>query len=221
MRIEINIPTKLSEITLDQYRRYLKLAESNTEGEHKDRFLALKMLEIFCNIPYKTGMQLKMSDVNKAIDHLINLLNSSPDLVMQFEIGDTKFGFIPKLDDMTFGEFIDLDKTMGDWDKMNQAMAVLYRPIKKQVGQFYSIKEYRGDNFHEAMMLTPLDAVLSSIVFFYNLGIDLSKLTANYMMQEQNSQQDLQQVLEKSGVGINQFTHSLTEMLDGLNISQK
>lgn len=221
MRIEIDIPTKLSEITLDQYRRYLKLAESNTEGEHKDRFLALKMLEIFCNIPYKTGMQLKMSDVNKAIDHLIGLLNSNPDLVMQFELGDTKFGFIPKLDDMTFGEFIDLDKSMGDWEKMHQAMAVLYRPIKKQVGQFYSIKEYRGDNFHEAMMHTPLDAVFSSIVFFYNLGIDLSKLTANSMIQEQNSQQDLQQVLEKSGVGINQFTHSLTEMLDGLNISQR
>jgi len=221
MRIEIDIPTKLSEITLDQYRRYLKLAESNTEGQHKDRFLALKMLEIFCNVPYKTGMQLKMSDVNRAIDHLISLLNSNPDLVMQFEIGDTKFGFIPKLDDMTFGEFIDLDKSMGDWDKMHQAMAVLYRPIKKQIGQFYSIQEYRGDNFHEAMMLTPLDAVFSSIVFFYNLGIDLSKLTVNYMREDQNSQQDLQQGLAESGGGINQFTHSLKEMLDGLKISQE
>lgn len=219
MHIEIEIPTKLSEITLDQYRRYIKLQENITEGDNKDSFLALKMLEIFCNVPYQTGLVLKVKDVTNAVTHLIGLLNSTPDLVMNFEIAGRKFGFIPKIDDMTFGEYIDLDKSISDWDKMNQAMAVLYRPITKEVGNLYSIEEYTGDSYHDAMMLTPLDAVFSSIVFFYHLGNELLKTTMNYMMQEQNSKQDLQQGLEGSGVGINQFTHSLKEMLDNLNIS--
>jgi hypothetical protein len=220
-RLEIEIPSTLSEITLQQYKRYLKVVEENQEGEYADRFISLKMLEIFCNVPYKVALQLKMSDVGKAVHHLTSLLNSKQELVQEFEIGDTTFGFLPKLDDMTFGEFIDLDTSISDWDKMHKAMAVLYRPIKKRVGKFYNVEEYRGDSYHEAMELTPLDAVFGSLLFFYHLGIELSKLMTSYIQEGSPKAQHLQQVLEESGVGISQFTHSLTEMLEDLNISQQ
>ena len=221
MQIEINVPSDLSEITLEQYQRYIKLIEDNQEGTYADRFISLKMLEIFCNVPYKTSLQLKIKDVNSAVAHLVKLLNSKAELRQKFTLGDTEFGFIPKLDDMTFGEFIDLDDCISDWSKMHKAMAVLYRPVKKQVGKFYQIEEYRGDNYHEAMQLTPLDAVFGSLVFFYHLGIELSKCMMNYMETDKEVSQDLQQVLEKSGVGISQFTHSLKAMLDDLNILQE
>ena len=220
-RLEIEIPSTLSEITLKQYKRYLKVVNENQEGEHADRFISLKMLEIFCNVPYKTAMQLKISDVGAAINHLTELLNGKTELVNEFTIGDTTFGFLPKLDDMTFGEFIDLDTSMGDWDKMHKAMAVLYRPIKKRIGKFYNVEDYKGDSYHEAMDLTPLDAVFGSLVFFYHLGIELSQLMTRYIQEGSPKAQHLQQVLEERGVGINQFTHSLTEMLDDLNISQQ
>ena len=70
------------------------------------------------------------------------------------------------------------------------------------------------------MMLTPLDAVFSSTVFFYHLGIDLSKLMTNYLAEDQ-TQETLHKDLERNGVGINQFTHSLKEMLDDMKISQQ
>ncbi len=221
MQLEIKIPSDLSEITLEQYQRYIKLVDDNPEGQYVDRFISLKMLEIFCNVPYQTALTFKIVDVNKAVAHLVSVLNGKSDLVTEFVLGDTEFGFIPKLDDMTFGEFIDLDDSISDWSKMHKAMAVLYRPVKKRVGKFYQIEEYRGDNYHEAMQLTPLSAVFGSLVFFYRLGMELSQGMMNYMETDKEVSQDLHKVLEKSGVGISQFTHSLKEMLDDLNILQK
>ncbi len=220
MQLEIDVPSNLSEITLKQYTRYLKVVEENQEGEYADRFISLKMLEIFCNVPYKTALKLKITDVGNAVNHLTTILNAKADLVHEFTLGDTTFGFIPKLDDMSFGEFIDLDTSISDWTKMHKAMAVLYRPIKKRIGKFYNVEEYRGDSYHEAMELTPLDAVFGSLLFFYHLGIELSQLMTNYIQEGSPKAQHLQQVLEENGVGISQFTHSLTEMLDDLNISQ-
>jgi hypothetical protein len=221
MQIEIDVPSTLSEISLSQYKRYLRLVESNKELEHIDQFMSLKMLEIFCNVPYKVARECKMTDVNRIVQHIVDLLNSQPELVQSFKLGDTEFGFIPKLDDMSFGEYIDLDQSLGDWDNMHKAMAVLYRPVKKRIGKFYSIQDYTGDNYHEAMELTPMDAVLSSMLFFYHLGIDLSRLMTNYLEEANPVEAHWQKDLEESGVGISQFTHSLKEMLDDLNISQR
>jgi hypothetical protein len=220
MQIEIEVPSNLSEITLSQYKRYLKLVDDNEDGDLRSQFISFKMLEIFCNVPYKSALKLKMTDVNKVVEHLISILNTQPELVHSFTIGDTEFGFIPKLDDMTFGEYIDLDNSLGDWKSMHKAMAVLYRPIDKRIGKFYQIKEYTGDNYHEAMELTPLDAVFGSMLFFYHLGIDLSRLMMNYLEVAEN-QITLPEDLQRNGVGINQFTHSLKEMLDDMKISQQ
>ena len=63
-----------------------------------------------------------------------------------------------------------------------------------------------------------MDAVLSSIIFFYNLGMDLSKAMLNFLNEEE---MDLvqQQILEESGDGINRFSDSLKEILEDLRIS--
>ena len=46
MKLNIKIPTSLKEVTLRQYKRYLKIQESETNT----RFLNAKMIEIFCGI---------------------------------------------------------------------------------------------------------------------------------------------------------------------------
>jgi hypothetical protein len=69
------------------------------------------------------------------------------------------------------------------------------------------------------MQNMPMDAVLSSVLFFYHLGIDLSKAMMNYLEDKQET--NLVQYLnsELNGDGINQFTDSLKEILDDLKIS--
>jgi len=50
MNINIEIPTKLSDITLGQYKRFLNI-QKQTEESH---FLNAKAIEIFCDIELKT-----------------------------------------------------------------------------------------------------------------------------------------------------------------------
>jgi len=95
MKIEINVPTSLNEITLGQYQKYLKIAENNPDGN----FLDAKMIEIFCGIPLSDSYKIKMSSVRAIVDILVDLLQSKPDHVERFKIGETEFGFIPDLDE--------------------------------------------------------------------------------------------------------------------------
>ena len=102
---------------------------------------------------------------------------------------------------------------------MHVAMNVLYRPIKTSKVGKYNIKEY-DVKFPEVMKDMPLDAAIGSLFFFYNLGMELSKHTILYL-DNQAEMEVIQEQLtsQQNGVGINQFTDSLTEMLQGLKIS--
>ena len=213
MKVDIEIPESLNEITLDQYQRYLKIQDNNED----EKFLAVKMIEIFCGIRGDHVLLMRATDINSIVQILTEMLNDTPKLQTMFKMKGTQYGFIPKLDDMSFGEYIDLDTFIGDWDNMHRAMNVLYRPIVNQYGDKYNIKDYNVDNA-ESMKDMPMSAVLGSIVFFYNLGMDLSKAMLNYLgSEEMNLAQHL--ISDGNGGGINHFTHSLRGILDDLKIS--
>jgi len=215
MKIEINVPTSLNEITLGQYQKYLKIAENNPDGN----FLDAKMIEIFCGIPLSDSYKIKMSSVRAIVDILVSLLESKPTHVERFKIGETEFGFIPDLDEMSLGEYIDLDNNASQWDNMHVAMNVLYRPIKTSKLGKYNIEDYNVKN-PEAMKDMPLGAAIGSLFFFYNLGIEL----ANHTILYSNNQAEMEIYQEQltsieNGGGINQFMDSLTEILQNLKIS--
>jgi len=212
MKLKINIPESLGDITLGQYKTYEKILETNKDIDNAERFLNLKMLEIFCGISYKEATLLKLIDYDYLVKHLYKVLSETPSLVLRFTMGDSEFGFINDLEEMTFGEYIDLDSNIHDIKNIHKAMAVLYRPIKYKQGDKYVIDEYKGDLFHEAMLNMPMSAVVSSNVFFYNLGIDLSNVMMNSLDKEKLTPQQLQD-LERSGGGISLFTPFVTEIL--------
>ena len=218
MDMKITIPTELADITLEQYQKYLKLIEANDENATQTHFFKAKIIEIFCDIPFIELHNMKVMDVDEIVQTIYNALEQTPQLVNTFKMGDQNFGFIPSLEDMTFGEYVDLDTYIGKWEQMNVAMSVLYRPITAQKGKKYLIEDYRGDNYHDIMKQMPLSAVFGSIVFFYHLGIDCSKDMMTYLAMTDNST-ELGKALEQNGVGINQYTHSLKEILDDLKVS--
>ena len=208
MKLKLTVPNDLGEIKLSDYVKYLKVLEVNEDDAYSDVFVHQKVLEIFCGVPLLDAVEYKMSDVRKVVNIITATLNKQPDLVRTFKLGDTEFGFIPKLDDMTFGEYVDLDSNLGNWDNMYKAMAVLYRPIKQKIGDKYLIDEYKGDLYYDAMLHTPMDAVVSSMVFFYNLGKELSIAMTKYL-EEEGTLEDLtaSQTSIINGVGINQYKH--------------
>ena len=219
MKIELSVPSTLSEIPLHKYQKFLKIVDQNIDDPNADRFVAMKMLEIFCDMPSEVIYNYRIKDITKVTDVLTKMFEERPPLVRTFTIGDTEFGFIPNLEEMTFGEYIDLDTYIGDWDNIQRAMCVLYRPIKAKVKDKYSIEEYRGDDYLDAMINTPMDAVLSSVVFFYNLGIDLQNVILESLEGKQKAiyQQYLTSI--GSGGGTMPYIYSVTETLQRLNQS--
>jgi len=213
MKVDINIPDSLAEVTLEQYQKYLKIQDENKD----EKFLAVKMIEIFCGLRGDHVLMMRATDIQSIVNILTDMLNDTPKLVTQFKMKGKQYGFIPKLEDMSFGEYIDLDTFMGDWDNMHRAMNVLYRPVTDQYGDKYAIEEYQVDSV-EQMKGMPMNAVLGSILFFYNLGMDLSRTMLNSLESKETS---LAQYLisEENGVGINHFSHSLKGILDDLKIS--
>ena len=213
MKVDINIPDSLAEVTLEQYQKYLKIQNENKD----EKFLAVKMIEIFCGLRGDHVLMMRATDIQSIVNILTDMLNDTPKLVTQFKMKGKQYGFIPKLEDMSFGEYIDLDTFMGDWDNMHRAMNVLYRPVTDQYGDKYAIEEYQVDSV-EQMKGMPMNAVLGSILFFYNLGMDLSRTMLNSLESKETS---LAQYLisEGNGVGINHFSHSLKGILDDLKIS--
>ena len=61
MKIKLNIPEKLSEMTLGQYQDWLKVSE----GKELDTFLQQKIIEIFCGLTLKQVMLIKASEIDR------------------------------------------------------------------------------------------------------------------------------------------------------------
>ena len=214
MNIKVTVPKDLSEITLDKYKHYLDIASKNKD----DTFLQAKMIEIFCNISLKDVYRLKYNDTLEITSILTEMFDQKPALVKRFKINNVEYGFHNSLDDLTLGEYIDLDTYIGDWDNIEKAMNVLYRPITNKFGSKYSITEYDAkDNIQILQM--PMDAVTSSIFFFYRLGLDLSKVMMNSLDNNQNKvlTEYLSSIPGTDGIQV--FTDSLEEILQNLSIS--
>lgn len=220
MKLEISIPTELKEIKLSQYQAFLKIAKDNEDEE----FLHQKMVQTFCGIDLKEVAEIRYKDVvdiTNSLGQMFNVKNHR--FINRFKMGGVEFGFIPNLDDMTFGEYTDLDTYITDWEQMHKAMAVLYRPIKKKgLNDTYEIEKYNGSiTYSDVMKHAPLDVVFGANVFFYNLGNELLKSTMNYLENNKEVQTILHQHnLDNDGDGIVQSMLLLKETLLSLTESQ-
>lgn len=212
MKLEITIPTDLSEITLGQYMKFITILEENQESE----FLQDKLVQIFCNVDLKYVAQIKRKQILQIVNTINALFENIPPLKNKFILNGIEYGFIPNLDEMTQGEYMDLDNYIFNNKEINKAMAVMFRPVINKLKDKYTIEPYEGSYvYSEKMLEAPLDVFLSARVFFYHLGKDLLKSTLTYL--EENPQ--IQSLMSKhnsvnDGGGIHQFMHSLGEMLE-------
>ena len=216
MKLEISIPTELNEIKLSQYQAFLKIAKDNTDEE----FLHQKMVQTFCGIDLKEVAEIRYKEVIEITESLGKMFDiKNHKFINRFKMGGVEFGFIPNLDDMTFGEYTDLDTYINDWEQMHKAMAVLYRPIKKNgLNSTYDIEKYNGSiTYSDVMKHAPLDVVFGANVFFYTLGNELLKSTMTYLENSKEMKDILQQhSSENGGAGIVQSMLLLKETLQTL-----
>lgn len=214
MELKLTIPNKLSEITLKQYKKFLIVSEGNTDVN----FIQAKMIEIFCNVSHKYATLMKYTDVEEITGTINEMLLEKPELVRTFKMNGKEYGFIPNLDDMTLGEYIDLDTYSGDYNNIEVAMNVFYRPIVSKLKDKYIIEDYNPDN-KDQMLQMPMDAVVSSLFFFLNLGMELSQITLSYLTKPQRTHLEEFKILQENTDGISRFLPYLEETLQKLKIS--
>ena len=214
MKVDLIVPNSLKEITLKQYQKFIKIQKENDDPY----FLQCKMIEIFCNLDSNAVRNLKLSDADKIVNVLNLMFEEKPKLINTFKLGKIEYGFIPKLEDISLGEYVDLDTYMGDWDNMHIAMNVLYRPITEKIKDKYLIEDYNTES-KDKLDEIPLDVVLGSVFFLYNLGMELSTVMLNYLEEEEVNNLMQQQTFQKNGDGIKVSLDSLKEILQDLKIS--
>ena len=68
MKIDIEVPQGLEDVTLHQYQRFLKVQESTND----DNVIGMKMIEIFCNVSADIVKGLKVNDAYAIVEMLKN-----------------------------------------------------------------------------------------------------------------------------------------------------
>ena len=124
MRRSITIPQTLNDITLKQYMEFMTLEEPTNE----------RLVSLFTNTEGQELLDLPNKVYLKAVEGIDNVIESSKGehtLRLRFKLGGVKYGMIPNLDEITYGENKDLLAMISDWKTMDKAMAILYRPIAK------------------------------------------------------------------------------------------
>ena len=216
--IELEVPTTLEDIKLWQYQKYMKVVEAHKDAEETEElnnFLNMKLVEIFCDVTLRDVSKISVRGYKRILDILNKAFEEKPNLVQRFNLEGVDMGFIPKLDDISLGEYIDIENNLSDWQKIHKAMAVLYRPVNFKMKDKYTIAPYEAkEDIQDVMKEMPMNAVISSMVFFYDLGKELLLAIPKYLeknLTKENLQQ-LEVYLEKNGDGISQYMLSLKGM---------
>lgn len=215
VEIELSVPNELSDITLGQYQKYLKILDQNKDDDNATEFINMKTIEIFCNIEFKDVLKIPLAEAEKVLTIINKAFEEKPDIIRHFKLLDVDMGFIPNLERISLGEYIDIENAITDWQTMHKAMAVLYRPVNFKSKERYTIAPYEpSDEVSELMREMPLDVAMSSVVFFYDLGKELLKAIPTFTQENLTEEQIylLKQTLAQSGGGINQSMHSLEEI---------
>jgi hypothetical protein len=180
--MKLKIPGDGSQITLRQFMDY-----QNAVDDVERAMVIINKSREYCE-------SLKADSVQTIITLFAEVIDSSSS---KFErvamVNGKRLGFIPDINAMTFREHVDLDTYAKDiWHlngKVNykhfpSLMAILFRPVTEQVGDFYNIQKYdaskTSDYMPEVLGLT-LEQVNGALLFFSSIGAELVSNSLDYL----------------------------------------
>ena len=190
---QYNVISKWSDVTLESW---LKLVEVETESKSKE---ALETITALSDIPKQLVKELGIQDVAVIMNRIGELqIEQDSSLKRIIEVEGKEYAFHPDLNSITLGEYADIETFIknGIENSLPELMAVLYRPITaKGENGVYTIEAYDGNISIRAEEMKKMSAeqVQSALVFFWNLGNELSKILPLYLMERLNKMgKDLQ-----------------------------
>lgn len=201
----MRVPQNLSEVTIDKYIKAINIIDN----EDVDLGIMLRLLNLFTGKSIEQLMEYPLAELDKYYQYIAKVLNEKPKFQKTFFLNEKEYGFIPNLEQMNSGEYIDLTNNLGK--DIIASMAVMYRPIIRKFKDVYDIEKYKGTDNKEIFKNAPISVYLGAQVFFWNLTNDLLKLMPQYLEKELTAEQLAD--LERNGVGLSQL-NELVENID-------
>ena len=229
MELSITIPETWADIKLSKYLAYAKALKPYEGTPEYEQVMYEKAINHFCDLSTDMLRKLPTKDYDSIITSINTLLAQGDQMpvIKKFTVGDTEFGFIPHLDDMTYGEYLDLSTYSKElWQNLPTFLSIVYRPVTKRDKDTYEIESYNGTNDDLVTLFThalTMDIVWGAIGFFTILQKDLLIGMGNYSIQTLEKMKTNSQVLEtltKSGVDISLLQSSQTMISQSLTMLQ-
>jgi hypothetical protein len=223
MEIEIRIPESWQDVTIQQYLKFYNAMKPYDGAEEYTTKIVEVAAYYLCNIDANTLNKLPIDTFKEIAKSIMDLILSGrkQELVKSFSLGDTKYGFINNLDQMTYGEYVDMVTYSKDsYENAALLCSILYRPIIEENKGTYRIEEYKGTNENQIDLFyqkLTMDIVFGALGFFLNLQTDLSNSTLTYTIQEmekilETPTSTAAQILAENGVSTEQL-QLLQEMI--------
>ena len=215
--MKLQIPTNINDITVSEYLKFIEVNKEDADEE----FLIHKTISIFCDIPMKDVLNIDAKEAQDIALEIYAVLNQNAEFVDRFELNGIKYGFIPNLEDLSLGEYIDLETYLKDQKNLHKVAAVMYRPVIKEYRDLYDIENYSASlKSQNDMKEAPIGIISQGVVFFYNIVNELLRDFPHYLeTQSKKVQETIQQEVNSqlSTVGLTQSTYLAKVMSETLN----
>lgn len=171
--MELRLPANYSDLTL----RHLQVLETTEDPIKRVQAVTGHSFSELRKMP-----QALMAEASAHIDSLLAREVSKHQPILTLD--GVEYGFIPDWEKFSAGEWIDMETYTKDfWKTAHKAMAILYRPITRKLGDKYSVAEYTAQEDATPFLDMPAPAVSGALLFFWSTERELlstlqSSLTA-------------------------------------------
>ena len=171
--MQFRVPLLYSDLTLGN------LITINTEED------PYKRVSSCANISLEQLKKQPLKVVREADEHLKKIAKMEIGKHLPIiDIDGEHYGFIPNWDEFTLGEWIDLEECTKDlWSNALKMTSILYRPIKRQQGESYSIHPYTAKEDPEVFRNLSAELFGGMMLFFSSSRSKLQHTLKSSLME--------------------------------------
>ena len=182
-----SMPDTWDELSLD---KYMSVMSYLTNEKTTDHTRLVMMIHHLTDIPEQDLWNMTIPDLTRINEVMKGMLQSEPNQELKhiLNIKGKKYGFHPKLKNVSLGEFVDIEMCIkeGMYENLHTLLSILYRPIIEEDGDKYIIEDYqpsqdRANLFRDNLKVEDING---ASVFFYALGAQLLETMAVYLKAE-------------------------------------
>ena len=199
---EFTLINNWSDVTLENWGKLVDFKKESPTEE------ALKTIRTLSDMPEQYIKALSIKDVASILSSLSDLQAEERSLLQRIiKVDGVELGFHPNLDEITLGEYADIEHLIdgGFEENIANIVAILYRPVIDKDGSSYTIEAYDGNYEERAKAIKNMKAedVQSSLLFFWTFGSALSMTMQSYSMEliAKRMKSNLTEISQQDGDG--------------------